>query len=299
MKDLETLFTIIYVLVDDQYKMITKEYHRLRASGPEPEFSDSEVITLALMAELTGNDSENAWIPYVTKNYKYLFPQIIERSRYNRRVKDLTPVIDKVRCSFRDSLVGPMPFIQIIDSVPLPVCHYARASRCQSFAGEAGFGVCESKKEKIYGFKIHLTVSEGGLPLSFSIASANHHDVGVVWDLVDHCWNIILIGDKGYIDKKQNKELEETRGICVLTHKRKNQKEQNSKWLNSFISKTRKIIETIFSQLTDQFNISKNRAKVLFGLVSRVVRKITAYTIALYINKLYDRPFLEVKSLVF
>lgn len=299
MKDLETLFTTVYVLVDDQYKRILKEYPRLRTSGPEPEFSDSEVITLALMAELTGNDSENAWIPYVTKNYRYLFPQIIERSRYNRRVKDLTNVIDKIRCSFRESLVGPMPFIQIIDSVPLPVCHYARASRCRSFGGEAAFGVCESKHEKIYGFKTHMTISEEGVPLSFSIASANHHDVTLVWDLVDHCWNIILIGDKGYIDKEQNNEFKETRGITVLTHKRVNQKEQNSKWLNSFISNSRQIIETVFSQLTDQFNISKNRAKKFFGLISRVVRKITAYTSAIYINKLYNLPLLEVKNLVF
>jgi len=299
MNDIETMFTAVYTLVDDQCKGIVNSYSQLRASGPEPEFSDSEVITLALMAELTKNDSENAWIPYVTKNHRHLFPKIIERSRYNRRVKDLTQIIDKIRCNLRDELAGVMPFIQIVDSMPLPVCHYARAGRCRSFSGEAAFGVCESKKEKVYGFKIHLTTSAGGVPLSFSIAPANHHDVKLVWDLVDHCWNINLIGDKGYIDKDQEEELKRTRNITLLTHKRKNQKEKNSRWLNSFISRSRKIIETVFSQLTDQFNISKNRAKMFSGLISRVVRKITAYTIGIYINKLFNRPLLEIKSLVF
>ena len=128
MKDIETIFTIVYVLVDNQCKRIVDDYSRLRASGPEPEFSDIEVITLALMAELMKNDIENAWIPYVTKNYKYLFPKIIERSRYNRRVKDLTNVIDEIRCSFRDELAGSMPFLQIVDSVPLPV-----QTLCQGF----------------------------------------------------------------------------------------------------------------------------------------------------------------------
>ncbi|MDI6735561.1 MAG: transposase [bacterium] len=137
------------------------------------------------------------------------------------------------------------------------------------------------------------------MPLSFSIASANHHDVKLVWDVVDHCWNIFLMGDKGYIDKKQEDDLKRRRNITLLTPKRKNQKEQNSRWLNSFISKSRKIIETVFSQLTDQFNISKNRAKVYCGLISRVVRKMTAYTIGIYINKLLGRPLLEIKSLVF
>ncbi|MFH0774068.1 MAG: hypothetical protein V2A53_01040 [bacterium] len=50
----------------------------------------------------------------------------------------------------------PSPFIQIVDSVPLPVCHYVRAGRCRSICGEAAFGVCESKKEKVYGFKMIL-----------------------------------------------------------------------------------------------------------------------------------------------
>lgn len=217
MKDIETIFTETYVLVDDQYKRIVDSYSRLRASGPKPEFSDSEVITLALVAELMKNDSENAWISYVTKNYRHLFPNIIERSRYNRRVKDLTQIINKIRCNLSEELVGKMPFIQIADSVPLPVCHYARAGRCRSFSGEAAFGVCESKKEKVYGFKIHLTTSAGGIPLSFSIAPANHHDVKLVWDLVDHCWNIVVIGDKGYIDKAQENELKRTRNITLLT----------------------------------------------------------------------------------
>ena len=151
MKDIETVFIAVYVLVDNQYKRIVNNYSRLRASGPEPEFSDSEVIALALMAELTTNNSENAWIPYVTKNYKHLFPKIIERSRYNRRVKELTKIIDEIRCNFRDELVGEMPFIQIVDSMSLPVCHYARSGRCRSFSGEAAFGVGMSKKEKVYG----------------------------------------------------------------------------------------------------------------------------------------------------
>ena len=55
------------------------------------------------------------------------------------------------------------------------------------------------------GCKIHLTTSREGVPLSFSIAGANHHDVKLVWDLVDHCWNINLIGDKGYIDFRPKK----------------------------------------------------------------------------------------------
>ncbi len=157
MKDIETIFIVVFVLIDNQYKRIVNNYSRLRASGPEPEFSDSEVIALALMAELATNNSENAWIPYVTKNYKYLFPKIIERSRYNRRVKDLTQIIDEIRCNFRDELAGEMPLIQIIDSVPLPVCHYGRRRKMPLFFREKLLLVCvKARKRKYMGSRYIL-----------------------------------------------------------------------------------------------------------------------------------------------
>jgi hypothetical protein len=37
----------------------------------------------------------------------------------------------------------------IIDSFPLPVCHYKRSKRAKVFAGLAHFSVCEAKEEKI------------------------------------------------------------------------------------------------------------------------------------------------------
>ena len=46
----EDIFTIWYVLVDDAYQHLVRDLgQRLRERGPEPTFSDSEVITVGLI----------------------------------------------------------------------------------------------------------------------------------------------------------------------------------------------------------------------------------------------------------
>ena len=49
--------------------------------------------------------------------------------------------------------------------------------------------------------------------------------------------------------------------------------------------KTRKRIETLFSQLCDQFMIRRNYAKTFEGFKTRILSKITALTIIQFINK--------------
>ena len=47
----EEIFTIWYVSVDDAYQALERQYGAWRRAGPEPTFSDSEVITIALICD--------------------------------------------------------------------------------------------------------------------------------------------------------------------------------------------------------------------------------------------------------
>ncbi|MDV3928806.1 IS982 family transposase, partial [Elizabethkingia anophelis] len=51
--------------------------------------------------------------------------------------------------------------------------------------------------------------------------------------------------------------------------------------------KQRKRIETLFSQLCDQFMIRRNYAKSFEGFKTRLLAKITALTVVQFINKVY------------
>jgi len=62
--------------------------------------------------------------------------------------------------------------------------------------------------------------------------------------------------------------------------------------------KTRKRIETLFSQLCDQFMIRRNYAKSFDGYKTRILSKITVVTVIQMINKLLNRNINNLKSLV-
>ena len=63
------------------------------------------------------------------------------------------------------------------------------------------------------------------------------------------------------------------------------------------LRKSRKKIETLFSQLCDQFLIRRNYAKTFEGFKTRILAKITALTLVQYINKFnFDRPINNIKN---
>ena len=55
------------------------------------------------------------------------------------------------------------------------------------------------------------------------------------------------------------------------------------------------LIETIFSQLTDQFLVIRNYAKITNGLFARIIGKISALTILQYVNFINDKPIGRIK----
>jgi Transposase DDE domain len=179
--DLSDFLTVSFFIIDEIYKQVQ---HLVIRSGPTATFSDSEVICLNLVGQMVC-DSEKAWHKMVKKNYISLFPKLLERSRYHRRCKDLQQLTEIIRQRFLYFMDNHLQKWFIMDSMPVPVCVYARASRNLRFATDFGvdndslYGYCASKKEDIYGFKLHLMTSTQGIPTHYVLAPASHHDVTI------------------------------------------------------------------------------------------------------------------------
>ena len=72
--DFAELCTYVYVLVDDLYHVVAAPHvHR---PGPRSQFSDSELITLTVVAELLGLDEESPFLRYLARNHPTLFPRL-------------------------------------------------------------------------------------------------------------------------------------------------------------------------------------------------------------------------------
>lgn len=299
--DLEMLFIIAFVIIDDLYREVVPPCV-VNRPGSDPKLSDSEVITISFIGEMFF-DSETAWLSFVSRNYRYLFPQLNERSRFHRRNKDLWMVKNLIRCRLLEELDVAFEQFHLMDSMPVPVCKYVRAKRSRLFCGEVDknqlFGVCESKDEKIFGFKLHLLITINGIITNFVLAPAAPHDLRLVEEVLEAFNNLILGADKGYISEALKESLKQHQKITLITPKRANQAQQNTKGEKYFLARHRKMIETINSLLSEQFHITRTRARKLWGLFSKIVSKITSLTLCNYINKLMGRPLLEVKALAF
>lgn len=299
--DLEMLFIIVFVLIDDLYRKIVPECV-LNRPGPDPQLSDSEVITISLVGEMF-LDSETAWCDFVYRNYRYLFPNLNERSRFHWRNKDLWVVKNLLRHRILGNLNTPFERYHLVDSMPVPICKYVRSKRCRFFLGEVDkdtmFGVCESKDEKVYGFKLHLLITVEGIIVNFIIAPAAPHDLTLLSEILEAFNNLIVGADKGYISKALQEALKQAQKITLITPKKVNQIEKNTEAEKWFLARYRKMVETVNSLLSEQFHITRTRARKLWGLFSKIISKITSLTLCSYINMLMGRPLLEVKSLAF
>ena len=105
----------------------------------------------------------------------------------------------------------------------------------------------------------------------------------------------MTLGDRGYLSKSIQLDLFQTANVKLETPKRMNQKGYKPQVY--VFRKSRKRIETLFSQLCDQFMIRRNYAKSFQCFKTRILEKITALTMVQSINKfIFERPINNIKT---
>lgn len=297
--NLDDVLTVIFYYVDELYKQVS---HLVDRTGPKPTFSDSEMITLTLVNQMVIN-SETAWYKFIKRNYKPLFPHLIERSRYHRRSKSLFKVTNLIRQMLLLQMDVHLQQWHLMDSMPVPVCGYRRAGRAHHFAAQfevthnSLYGHCAAKQLDFYGFRLHLMVTTQGIVAHFVLAPGSHHDVTVAPELLETYRPAIVVGaDKGYVGLA--KRLVHPVDYQLVVQQKSNQT-PNTAFEKAFLARFRKLIETTNAQLSEQFHMQCTRAKSAWGLMSRVINKLTAHTLAIYLNSLADRPLLAIKSIIF
>lgn len=259
----------------------------------QPRLSDKELIALDLVAESMGFDSE-------CQLFRMLPQEIasrIERSVYNRRRRRLSPVKERLQKAMAARLTGQEDCF-VVDSMPLEVCKLARASRSticrENYQTAPDIGFCASQRMYYYGYKLHATCSATGVFSDYTLTQASVHDIHYLKNIKIDFENCTIIGDKGYLSADYQIDLFTSSKIQLVVPMRNNQ--LNKSHYPSVFRKTRKRIETLFSQLCDQFMIRRNYAKTLNGFYTRISSKIAALTIIQLINKCLNRNINNLKG---
>lgn len=186
----------------------------------------------------------------------------------------------------------------IVDSIPISIAHIAReysTTACrESFHSVPDKGYCASLDDYFIGYKLHLVVSLGGVYHSMEMTKASVHDVHYLKELrhsgLQGC---LVLADKGYLSAQGQLDLFCQTGIEVQTPMRRNQIGFRP-WPSVF-KKSRRRVETVFSQLSDQMMLKRNYAKSFNGLRARIIAKVASVTFHQYLNNQNNRPLNHIK----
>jgi hypothetical protein len=293
----EAILTVTFVLIDDECQALSEQFfpNRKYAPSKQPQFHDSEVITVALLGEMVFGGDEDKTLHFIRQYHKAMFPKLLDTSRFNRRRHELAEMMEAIRCRLRDKWRAQHPLceeeasLRLVDSAPIPICTYTRGRRCQSVPLEwrdEWFGVCTSKKSKFFGVRCHLTSTLDQMIDTWLLAPGSYEDRKPVIALLEERQGIQLITDKGYLSEELEERLWTVGEHLLLALRRKNQKEQWPAGIQKIIGRLRRGIETAFSVLTTAFTFEAPCSRSLSGLITRTTTKILAHTLSFFLAEI-------------
>lgn len=210
--------------------------------------SDAEVITTVVVSALYFSGHHEKSCQFM-KAHGYI-PQMLSKSRFNRRVQGLASVIRQLFQSLGRywGKQSPSP-LYIIDSFPIAVCDHKRIKRCQRFQGEEWRGYQASKQRYFYGLKVHLLVTEAGQPVECVFTEGSMSDVKALklfdFDLPQ---NAEILGDKAYNDYHFEDQLAEV-DLLLSPLRKSHSKRAIPAYITYWRSLKRKVVETTGSLL--------------------------------------------------
>ncbi len=280
---------------------------RKHKPGRKPVHTDKLIVKLVVIQNLMGFTSERSFLRFVPELKSKDFEQLPDQSQYNRRAKGLKPITEKLISKMQDCLHITKSKIRILDTTSVPVIKLSRATNRKILTDkkQIAIGYCATQQTHYCGLKLNLVVNHKGIPCNYYLKPANRADVKCLEEILieneksgrRELSDIVLIADKGYISDFNKHWVKNCWQITLITGYRCNQKKQNTKKEKQLLKK-RKIIETVNSQLKDQMNLEKLRAKTYKGIESRIHNIIFTYIFGVYFNKKHRRNLLNLKSIL-
>src|SRR5436190_15568951 len=177
---LEEAITVLFCEIDDTYRTLNPNGCRYESLK---KLSDSEVITLTLLQQLRGIESERSFLREATRFFSHLFPGVVglHPSSLHRRVRKLRRYLEPLRRTIVPELVGE-PETLIVDSTLLEALHPRQVGQSAGFDGAAWV---RWGSFSVYGMKLHLLCSTNMVPLSYELTAANVAEVKLAEALLE------------------------------------------------------------------------------------------------------------------
>lgn len=291
--------TQIFCSIDDfckdfvpnwENQLISNGKKRIRKSN----LSLSEIITIQVLFHISGyRNFKTFYLDYVSKFLINEFPNLVS---YNRMVELKTTSFIPMMIYLKNRGLADCTGISFVDSTPLRVCDSRRIGQHKTFKEIAQRGQCSLGW--FFGFKLHIITNDCGGIIDFMLTPANVHDTnplkmkGFISKLYGK-----LFGDKGYLSKELFQSLF-ANGIHLVTKLRKNMKTKLVTPIqDAFYLRKRAIIETIFDQLKNIFQVEHSRNRSQINYFNNIFSALIAYNFAEKKPSLKNN-FIDTKQLI-
>ncbi len=295
--NLDDFIITCFCLIDEMLPLATKG-KRLRERGPMPKLADSEVITMEVVGIYLGLSQDQEVFDYFRRHYTHFFPHMshVARTTFVRQAANLWAIKERLWCWLRDELIRYDPCLSIVDSVPLPICRFARAPWCVRFRGVASYGKDHADRQTFYGFRVHAQLSWPGLLTRVFLAPANEADGEIAPILLEGTTGVVL-GDRNYWLPDLQAFLR-TKGIVLQAPFRHAHAPQAAAYQSPVLGRVRSLIDTVFGQLTDRCQMKRVWARDLWHLRNRLLRSLLMHTVCFFFNQQEGIPSLQFDRLV-
>lgn len=244
---MDTQLITIYCLCDDLLQALNHTEDQQR------QVSDAEVMTTALAAArfFRGNF---ALTRLFLREHGYI-PTMLSKGTFSTRVHRLREhfwLLFQLLAQVFTAREGAG--LYLIDSFPIAVCDNIRISRCQIYpvqATEGAFrGYTASKRRYFYGLKIHVLVTQDGLPVEVFLTPGSYSDTAELKNFAfDLPAGSTVYGDKAYNEYLTEDLLQEASQITLLPLRKKNSQRGVEAYVEYVQHYYRKAVETVGSQL--------------------------------------------------
>lgn len=289
--DLNTFIVSVFDLCEDWFN---DQEGPVRERGPAPTLSDSEVVTMEIIAEFLGMDTEKGIYLYFKRHYSHYFPKLreVHRTTFTRQAANLWVMKERLWQHLLESellLLGggdggreeEEPLL-VIDSFPIPVCKKSRSYGCKTMREIARRGR-DTNLGKFLGMRAHVVIAWPGVIVRANVCGANVHDLHLAERLLEGMGRGWVLADRNYWSPRVAEQLRDHEGgpALVARFKQKNEteKERGLVWPR-WLSAKRQKIETIFSQLVERYKMKEVRTRDTWHFSSRFIRKVLSHTMA-------------------
>lgn len=297
----EALFIIaVYCLIDEVYRRLFP--HGVRHRGFAPQLTDAEALTIAIVGEFLSLERDKAIFDYFYKHYRAWFPALSDRTLLVRQWNNLWQVEQMIWQALVTHSGADQATIQIIDTLPVPVCALKRSKRRHIFCGdlllEPDTGYCASKDWYYFGFKGGLRIAANGMIVHAPLLAARPHDSQHTDVLVAGMpVGAIALADKAFIDEDKQTALQTDYDLHLLTSPRQGM-QATAFLIPAALKGLRQLIETVNNQLVDRFKVQTMRVRKGWTLLAKWFRKILAHTVCVWLNLQLGRDPLDFAGLV-